>query len=124
MKDFFDIYYLASTNNFEGRKLQEAIFKTLENRHTVYEKDCLIKVSNLVNDKEMLLRWNSFCRKILKIDLDFKEVILEIIKFVEIPFKAILEEDETFYVWNHKEKQYVKNENWWYRKHKAFWWTI
>jgi len=27
MKDFFDIYYLASTNNFEGRKLQE-ILKT------------------------------------------------------------------------------------------------
>ncbi len=108
MKDFFDIYYLANTNNFEGRKLQESIFETLENRHTVYEKDSLIKVSNLVNDKEMILRWNSFCRKTLKIDLDFKEVILGIVKFIEIPFKAILEEDETFYIWDHEKKQYVK----------------
>lgn len=32
MKDFFDIYYLATSNNFEGRKLQEAIFETLENK--------------------------------------------------------------------------------------------
>lgn len=108
MKDFFDIYYLANTNNFEGRKLQEAIFETLQNRHTAYEKDSLLKISNLVNDKDILLRWKAFCRKTLKFDLDFNEVILEIVKFIEIPFKAILEEDETFYLWKHEQKRYVK----------------
>lgn len=108
MKDFFDIYYLANTNDFEGRKLQEAIFETLQNRHTVYERDTLLRISNLVNDKDILLRWNSFCRKTMKFYLDFKEVILEIIKFIEIPFKAILEEEEIFYIWDHEQKQYVK----------------
>lgn len=106
--DFFDIYYLSSTNDFEGRKLQEAIFETLQNRHTAYEKDSLLKVSNLVKDKDILLRWNSFCRKTLKFNLDFNEVILDIVKFLEIPFKAILEEDETFYIWKHEERLYVK----------------
>lgn len=108
MKDFFDIYYLANTNNFEGRKLQQAIFETLQNRHTIYESNSLFKVSELIYDKDILLRWNSFSRKTLKFDLDFKEVILDVVKFIEIPFRAILEEDETFYIWSHEQKQYVK----------------
>ncbi len=39
MKDFFDIYYLSGMFNFEGRKLQEAIFHTFEHRGTIYESD-------------------------------------------------------------------------------------
>ena len=31
MKDFYDIYYLAMTFDFDGRKLQEAIYETLMN---------------------------------------------------------------------------------------------
>lgn len=108
MKDFFDIYYLSNTNDFDGRKLQEAIFETLQNRHTVYEKDSILKISNLINDKDILLRWKSFCKKTLKFDLDFGEVILNIVKFIEIPYKAIIEEDEAFYIWKHEQKQYLR----------------
>ncbi|AOZ75712.1 hypothetical protein AC231_04605 [Clostridium pasteurianum] len=68
-----------------------------------------MRISNLVNDKDILLRWNSFCRKTIKFHLDFKVVILEILKFIEIPFKAILEEDETFYIWYHEQKTICKN---------------
>ena len=32
MKDFYDIYYLATNFNFDERKLQEAIYETLSNR--------------------------------------------------------------------------------------------
>ena len=108
MKDFFDIYYLSNTNDFDGRKLQEAIFETLQNRNTVYEKDSILKISNLVNDTDILLRWKLFCKKTLKVDLDFNEVILSIVNFIEIPYKAIVEEEEAFFVWNHEQKQYVK----------------
>ena len=62
----------------------------------------------MVNDKDILLRWKSFCKKTLKVDLDFNEVVLSIVNFIEIPYKAILEEDEVFFVWNHEQKQYVK----------------
>lgn len=34
MKDFYDIYYLSRTFNFEGAKLQAAIFETLQRRGT------------------------------------------------------------------------------------------
>lgn len=107
MKDFFDIYYLASTNNFEARKLQEAIFETLQNRHTIYEKDSLLKIANLVNNEDMLLRWKSFCKKTLKLDLKFKDVVSNIVEFIEIPYNGIIEEREVFYLWDCKEKKYI-----------------
>lgn len=37
MKDFYDIYYIATTFDFEGRKLREAIYETLTNRGRPYE---------------------------------------------------------------------------------------
>ena len=38
MKDFYDIYYLSRTFDFEGAKLQSAIFHTLQRRGTPYER--------------------------------------------------------------------------------------
>lgn len=49
MKDFFDIYYLATISDFDGKKLQEAIYKTLSKRKTQYEKDSLELVRELSN---------------------------------------------------------------------------
>ncbi len=39
MKDFYDICYLANMFDFDGSKLQEAIFETLQNRGTIYEEN-------------------------------------------------------------------------------------
>ena len=39
MKDFYDIYYLSRTFDFEGEKLQAAIFETLQRRGTPYDRD-------------------------------------------------------------------------------------
>ncbi|MBV7276702.1 nucleotidyl transferase AbiEii/AbiGii toxin family protein [Clostridiaceae bacterium UIB06] len=108
MKDFFDIYYLANTVDFDGRKLQEAMFETLQNRHTVYEQNSLSRVFNLINDKDMVKRWKSFCKKILRFDLEFENVLADIIKFLEVPYNAILAEEENFEFWNYKEKKYEK----------------
>jgi hypothetical protein len=108
MKDFFDIYYLANTVDFDGRKLQEAIFETLQNRHTVYEQNSLSRVFNLINDKDMVKRWKSFCKKILRFDLEFENVLADIIKFLEVPYNAILAEEENFEFWNYKQKKYEK----------------
>jgi hypothetical protein len=51
--DFFDIYYLASTYEFEGRKLQEAIHQTLENRRTDYAKKFLESISQFHTSRDM-----------------------------------------------------------------------
>lgn len=41
MKDFYDIYYLATTFDFDGEVLQKAITETLINRETKYEPDSI-----------------------------------------------------------------------------------
>jgi predicted nucleotidyltransferase component of viral defense system len=54
MKDFYDIYYLATTFDFDGRMLQEAIYETLSNRGTPYEKDSVAIISRLAEDDDIL----------------------------------------------------------------------
>ena len=66
MKDFYDIYYLATNFDFDGRKLQEAIYETLSNRATPYEKDSIAVIARLTKDVEMQKRWDNFCKKIFK----------------------------------------------------------
>ena len=53
MKDFYDIYYLSRTFNFDGLKLQTAIQETLQNRGTLYDKDSLDRVMALAENVDM-----------------------------------------------------------------------
>jgi predicted nucleotidyltransferase component of viral defense system len=75
MKDFYDIYYLAHTFDFEGRRLREAIKKTLTNRDTRYGADSLDAIMNLVNDADIQTRWNYFIRRLKLPELVFAEIM-------------------------------------------------
>lgn len=103
MKDFYDIYYLAMNYNFEGRKLQEAIFETLDNRGTIYEKDTLEMVRLLKKDGQLIIRWNAFTQNTIKVDLDFDNVIDVVTDFIGEPFESIIYERELFLRWNRLE---------------------
>ena len=107
MKDFYDIYYLATTFDFEGRKLQEAIYETLSNRGTPYEKDSVAVIARLIKDDKIQKRWDNFCRKTLKYGLGFTDVVNVIINFTLPPYQSIIKEDEFFKSWSHKDREYV-----------------
>ena len=107
MKDFYDIYYLATTFNFEGRKLQEAIYETLSNRGTPHEKDSIAVIARLSENVEIQKRWNNFCKKILKYELDIRVVIDIIIDFTLPPYQSIVSEGEFFKNWSYKDKKYT-----------------
>lgn len=64
MKDFYDIYYLSNMFDFDGRKLQEAIFETLQNRGTTYSRDSLDKIKAFANDAQMISKWNLYLHTI------------------------------------------------------------
>jgi predicted nucleotidyltransferase component of viral defense system len=106
MKDFYDIYYLATNFNFEGRKLQEAIYETLSNRARVYEQDSVTVISRLKEDIHIQKRWKNFCKKVLKYELNFSDVIDVIINFTLPPFQSMIQENEFFRNWSHKKKEY------------------
>ena len=60
MKDFYDIYYLARTFDFDGARLRSAIFETLQRRGTPYEKDSFERIVQLVDDEDMQNKWKYF----------------------------------------------------------------
>ena len=64
MKDFYDIFTLLNSNNFDGRKLQEAVNETLQTRHTVIERENVIFTEEFMNDENRIKMWKAFLRKI------------------------------------------------------------
>ena len=100
MKDFYDIYYLARTFDFDGAKLQTAITRTLERRGTPYDRDSFKRVVALAEDEDMQKRWKYFLKNIKDGTLEFAVVIDEIQKFLDPVFEAIVNEDEWQNVWD------------------------
>jgi len=100
MKDFYDIYYLARTFDFEGAKLQAAIFETLQRRGTPYDRDSFKRIVGLAQDEDIQKRWKYFLKNIKNDTLDFSIVIDEIQKFLEPVFDAIINETEWLGKWD------------------------
>jgi len=107
MKDFYDIYYLATTFNFIGRDLQEAIQITLTNRNRDFRNDSVVVIHRLVNNSAIQRRWGNFCKKILKYNLDFNCVVNLIIDFTLPPYESIMKDEKFFKTWISKKKQYI-----------------
>lgn len=98
MKDFYDIYYLARTFDFDGKNLQAAISETLNHRGTVYDKDSFRRIMTLVEDMDMQKRWRNF-QKSLNTDIPKLQVVMnEIQKFLGPVFIALMSKQD----WNLK----------------------
>lgn len=107
MKDFYDIYYLARTFDFDGAKLQTAIFRTLQRRGTPYERDSFKRILSLADDVDMQKRWKYFLKNIKDDTLEFAIVIDDIQNFLEPVFDAIVNEDEWQEQWNSRLTKWV-----------------
>lgn len=66
MKDYYDLYNLLSKKEYDSRTLQEAIKRTFENRHTLYDVNTMVFRKDFANNDQMQIRWQSFLRKITK----------------------------------------------------------
>jgi hypothetical protein len=55
----------------------------------------------------MQKRWDNFCKKILRYELDFDHVVNTIIEFTSQPYNAMIKEDEFFKEWSSKYRKYV-----------------
>ena len=99
MKDFYDIYYLSRTFDFDGLKLQTAIQETLQNRGTAYEKDSFDRVIALADDPDMQTKWRYFLRSLGNSNIAFAEVMVGIKEFLMPVWEAITTEKELFKAW-------------------------
>ena len=100
MKDFYDIYYLSKMFDFDGRKLQEAIAETLQNRGTSFGRESLQQIAGFVNDSDMIAKWKRSLKDIKKPDLSFEEVVGTIVKFLKPVWDGIVDEEEFFGEWS------------------------
>ena len=99
MKDFYDIYYLSQTFDFDGLKLQTAIQETLQNRGTAYEKDSFERVLALADDTDMQTKWRYFLKTLGNPAISFSAVMKNIQNFLEPVWGAILSESEHSQTW-------------------------
>ena len=102
MKDIYDIYYLATMFDFDGRALQQAIFETLQNRGTDYDKNSFDRVIALAEDNNIQVRWRQYLRRMKMPELDLKEVMPVIDRFLRPVWEAIVTEQEVLTRWDSK----------------------
>ena len=100
MKDFYDIYYLSRTFDFDGLKLQTAIQETLQNRGTAYEKDSFDRILALADDPDMQTKWRYFLKTLGNPDMPFADMIEGINIFLLPVWNAIKEENELLDSWH------------------------
>ena len=99
MKDFYDIYYLSRTFDFDGLKLQTAIQETLQNRGTAYEKDSFDRVLALAEDTDMQTKWRYFLRTLGNPEMDFQTVMNGLEQFLLPLWDAMIGEEELLKRW-------------------------
>lgn len=90
MKDFYDIYYLSRSFDFEGSRLQTAIAQTLINRGTSYDADSFPHLLALAEDTGMQTKWRYFLRSLGGASVSFGEVIQGIQRFLEPAWSALI----------------------------------
>lgn len=112
MKDFFDIYYLAITCNFEGDILREAISETLLNRKTSNARNAISEIKQFSHDRDMAARWRAFCKKTLKLSMDFQGVLVVVTGFLEPVYEAILDKEEFSGTWIKDKREWTGDKAW------------
>ncbi len=84
MKDFYDIHFFASGKEFDLLTLHTALMETFSNRHTSIEKRHSIFNEKFKFDENLKNLWIAFIgKRMLKINLNFTEVVSKIKEFIE-----------------------------------------
>jgi len=100
MKDYYDLYFIARTFDFDGRKLQEAIMQTLQNRGTDYDRSSFDEIVSFSENDAMLAKWRQFLRRTKLPNTDFEEVTALLNTFLGGIWNAIINEDEWLKNWS------------------------
>ena len=97
MKDFYDIWVLSHTFDFNGEILAGAVEKTFEKRNTPFNLNTVIFDPSFGKDGNKNVQWQGFIRKtkLIKAPESFEEVAGAVILFLE-PLAASIVERRAF----------------------------
>jgi hypothetical protein len=100
MKDFYDLYMLATGFDFDGRLLKDAIAATFRRRKTPIPTDLPIALTEeFYNDSIKQKQWKAFVRKIDGGELPEFPVIVELLTKFILPVFAAIAGDKEIGVW-------------------------
>jgi len=107
MKDFHDIWTLASNLDFEGERLSEAIRKTFERRKTDLPKSVPTAFTpRFYEDKSKQTQWQTFLNKgpAIKDGLSLTDVTTALRSFLMPPTEALVSGEAFRMHWGHDKK--------------------
>lgn len=89
MKDYYDIYYLATHFEFDSGTLAEAMRKTFANRNHHFTMEQFNQVIAFGEDEAMQKKWQAFSKKI-NVTANFRTVLKMMDSLLIQPFKLSL----------------------------------
>lgn len=92
MKDYYDIYYLATHFEFDSDTLAEAMRKTFANRNHNFTMEQFNQVIAFGEDEAMQKKWQAFAKKI-NANADFKTILNTINTTIFKPFMLSFEKE-------------------------------
>ena len=106
-KDYYDIYVLSTTQDFEGKELLEAVRETFENRHTSIAEIVAFE-DGFADDPLRQTRWKAFVKKKkAMMPVSLEETIKVIQQFMQPVVDAIIHNEEFEDRWSHDEQKWV-----------------
>lgn len=89
MKDYYDIYYLATHFEFDSDTLAEAMRKTFANRNHHFTIEQFNQVISFGEDESMQKKWQAFAKKINCEVCDYNYILNQINVFLIKPLKKL-----------------------------------
>lgn len=105
MKDYYDIYYLASRFDFNGKTLTEALKKTFANRNRTFTIEQFDQMLSFANDDAMQKKWIAFCKKV-NTENNFDTVLEALYMFLLPPYQATVKNTEFSETWSSREQMW------------------
>lgn len=101
MKDFYDVYMLSYTYDFDGIILCEAIRQTLERRNTPLSQTPMIFTTEFMENRTKLTQWVAFGKRIQTApNVGFTDVMGRIKMFLLPVYESILDGNAFVGLWD------------------------
>lgn len=102
MKDFYDLWYIANSYDFNGERISSAIKDTLSNRGTDYVSDSFKRIMSLKDNEYISTRWEAYCRR-QEVDIALNDVFEVIEKFIKPAAETMISRDMLTMNWSSEE---------------------
>jgi len=111
MKDFYDIYELSRSRDFDGAFLSEAIAQTFKRRNTEFFPSPIVFTDDFLLLPNKQIQWQAFQRRtgILNVPEDFSVIIVAIKRFLFPVYEVLANKGVFSGLWDKEKEMWYKN---------------